>query len=78
MPVQRVPRYKLLLEDLLKNTPQTHPDHTGLGLACQMVAGIALEINEKIRSSEKTQAMLEEGRGKEVVSCSSYHRARTR
>jgi len=26
MPIQRIPRYKLLLEDLLKRTPDAHPD----------------------------------------------------
>jgi hypothetical protein len=25
--IQRVPRYKLLLEELLKYTPASHPDH---------------------------------------------------
>jgi hypothetical protein len=28
MPIQRSPRYKLLLEDLLKRTPEAHPDCT--------------------------------------------------
>jgi hypothetical protein len=27
MPIQRIPRYRLLLEDLVKNTPESHPDH---------------------------------------------------
>lgn len=27
MPIQRIPRYKLLLEDLLKRTPESHPDN---------------------------------------------------
>lgn len=30
MPVQRIPRYSLLLQDLLKNTPEDHPDHQNL------------------------------------------------
>jgi hypothetical protein len=30
MPVQRMPRYKLLLADLVKHTPESHPDHKGL------------------------------------------------
>ena len=25
-PVQRIPRYKLLLDDIIKNTPRYHPD----------------------------------------------------
>jgi len=27
MPVQRIPRYKLLLTELLKHTPEDHPDY---------------------------------------------------
>jgi hypothetical protein len=26
MPVQRVPRYKLLIEEIIKHTPETHSD----------------------------------------------------
>lgn len=29
-PVQRILRYKLLLEDLIKHTPNDHPDHVDL------------------------------------------------
>jgi hypothetical protein len=30
MPIQRIPRYVLLLEDLLKHTPDPHIDHDDL------------------------------------------------
>ncbi len=30
MPVQRIPRYKLLFEELLKHTDDTHPDYKDL------------------------------------------------
>ena len=30
MPIQRIPRYKLLFEDLLRRTPATHPDFENL------------------------------------------------
>ena len=61
MPVQRMPRYKLLLEDLLKHTPESHPDHAALRDTVAMVSTLAREINEKIRSSEKTQTLIEDG-----------------
>src|SRR5690242_13778022 len=35
MPVQRIPRYKLLLEDLLKKTEETHPDYLNIKKAYQ-------------------------------------------
>ena len=30
-PVQRIPRYKLLLDDIIKNTPRYHPDKVQMG-----------------------------------------------
>lgn len=68
MPVQRIPRYKLLLEDLVRNTQETHPDYANLKDAVLMVSRVATEINEKIRSSERTQTLLEESRDKERLS----------
>ena len=34
MPVQRLPRYNLLLRDLLKQTKDDHPDYEGLTAVC--------------------------------------------
>ena len=36
-PVQRIPRYKLLLEQLLKYTPESHPDYANMGAALESV-----------------------------------------
>lgn len=52
MPVQRIPRYSLLLEELLKVTPDTHPDHTPLLKAIALVRDVASHVNEGIRASE--------------------------
>jgi RhoGEF domain len=38
-PVQRVPRYKLLLAELLKHTKETHPDWANITLALEEVGG---------------------------------------
>lgn len=65
MPVQRMPRYKLLLADLLKHTAESHADYKGLQDALAMVSHFATAINEKIRSSEATQMLLEDGRQKD-------------
>ena len=58
-PVQRVPRYRLLLEQLLKNTPEDHPDFPQLTTAVQLVADKAHEINKKMVLVEQQKRMME-------------------
>ena len=48
MPVQRLPRYILLLKDLIKYTPETHSDYLKLKEAMEKTADILSEINKKI------------------------------
>lgn len=43
--VQRVPRFELLLKQLLKNTREDHPDHALLQTALQKMHALALCIN---------------------------------
>ncbi|KAK7477585.1 hypothetical protein BaRGS_00031190 [Batillaria attramentaria] len=57
-PVQRIPRYKLLLEDLLQHTPIDHHDYQQLKEATKQIADIAMHINEHIRQHENFQKML--------------------
>ncbi|GAB1601612.1 rho guanine nucleotide exchange factor 39-like [Argonauta hians] len=57
-PVQRVPRYKLLLEDLLEHTPTSHYDYYDLQEATKQICNIAIHINEHIRQHENFQKML--------------------
>uniref|UniRef100_K1R8D2 Uncharacterized protein n=1 Tax=Magallana gigas TaxID=29159 RepID=K1R8D2_MAGGI len=57
-PVQRVPRYKLLLEDLLENTSTDHHDYEELKEAVQKVSDIATHINNHIKQHENFQKML--------------------
>jgi len=45
-PVQRVLKYPLLLQQLLKNTTDAHPDHTHLHSANLAMTNVAQEINE--------------------------------
>ena len=51
-PVQRVPRYVLLLGDLLKHTPEEHPDFEVLQKATTEIGSIAHSINERKRENE--------------------------
>ncbi|CAG8583416.1 1490_t:CDS:10 [Paraglomus occultum] len=59
MPVQRIPRYKLLLEDLLKKTEESHPDYLSLKKAYQVIEHVATFVNETIRQHEMFITMLE-------------------
>lgn len=42
MPVQRIPRYVLLLSDLIKHTPPTHVDHKELQECLQLVSFLSV------------------------------------
>lgn len=46
LPVQRIPRYTLLLQELVKKTWEDHPDHGDLIQAQQKMKSIAEYINE--------------------------------
>ncbi|KAF2078632.1 hypothetical protein CYY_000003 [Polysphondylium violaceum] len=52
MPVQRVPRYYLLLQDLVKHTWIDHPDYEPLKKAADKMKDIAAYLNEKKREGE--------------------------
>jgi len=41
LPIQRVPRYQLLLEDLLRRTDESHPDHGNISQAVVAIKGTA-------------------------------------
>ncbi|KAJ1843370.1 hypothetical protein LPJ73_005512, partial [Coemansia sp. RSA 2703] len=46
-PVQRVMRYPLLLEALLKYTPEEHPDHEDVAFALSIAGSVATEVDRK-------------------------------
>eukprot|EP01105_Mastigella_eilhardi_P006677 TRINITY_DN1821_c0_g1_i1.p1 TRINITY_DN1821_c0_g1~~TRINITY_DN1821_c0_g1_i1.p1 ORF type:complete len:1100 (+),score=212.35 TRINITY_DN1821_c0_g1_i1:105-3302(+) len=52
LPVQRIPRYVLMLNDLFKNTPEDHPDRADLEKALQGIRNVAGFVNEKKREAE--------------------------
>lgn len=58
-PVQRIPRYKLLLSDLLKHTPVDHADHVCLTKALAIIESVASFVNERIREQETVVKMVE-------------------
>ncbi|KAI9227764.1 MAG: Dbl homology domain-containing protein, partial [Piptocephalis tieghemiana] len=59
LPIPRVPRYRKFLEDLLRLTPPTHPDHSDLRDAAMVMSRIAQEVVETIRETENQQRILD-------------------
>lgn len=60
MPVQRLPRYRLLLEDLIKNTNGLHhKDYRPLIAACEEIKKVANFINEQKKEAENMNRVLE-------------------
>ncbi|KAJ3274198.1 hypothetical protein HDV01_003271 [Terramyces sp. JEL0728] len=59
LPVQRIPRYKLLLEDLFKHTPEDHPDYENIKKAIESVSQVATFVNETIRNHEAMLQMVD-------------------
>ncbi|EGG24396.1 pleckstrin domain-containing protein [Cavenderia fasciculata] len=58
-PVQRIPRYKLLLMELLKNTPTIHKDFDLITKALRAVQDVASSINESKRNAEGLEKMIQ-------------------
>ena len=51
-PVQRLPSISLLLNDLLKQTPKSNPDHSELEKALSTIKEVMTHINEDKRRTE--------------------------
>ncbi|XP_070607613.1 rho guanine nucleotide exchange factor 17 [Erythrolamprus reginae] len=54
-PVQRIPRYELLVKDLLKHTSEEHPDYPFLIEAQKSIKQVAEKINKGMRSAEEVE-----------------------
>mmetsp|Transcript_44225 Transcript_44225/g.70686 ORF Transcript_44225/g.70686 Transcript_44225/m.70686 type:complete len:701 (+) Transcript_44225:2640-4742(+) len=58
LPVQRVPRYELLIKELLKHTDEDHPEYTIISSAYSKVSTVAKMINSNLRDHERRTAVL--------------------
>ncbi|KAG0339322.1 hypothetical protein BG004_006864 [Podila humilis] len=58
LPVQRIPRYKMLLEDLLENTWPDHVDYQDIATALEKISSRADEMNERKRQYENHEKVL--------------------
>eukprot|EP00800_Vazella_pourtalesii_P021987 TRINITY_DN838_c0_g1_i2.p1 TRINITY_DN838_c0_g1~~TRINITY_DN838_c0_g1_i2.p1 ORF type:complete len:913 (+),score=140.18 TRINITY_DN838_c0_g1_i2:317-3055(+) len=56
-PVQRIPRYLMLLKDLLKLTPTTHKDYQNILEANERISRIADFVNTQIMEAQSHKAM---------------------
>lgn len=59
MPVQRVPRYELLIADLLKNTSIDHPDRPHLEKAFEKIKTIAEHIDQSVEEYKNYEAIMQ-------------------
>jgi len=59
LPVQRLPRYLLLLEQLLKNTSETDKEYRDLNKAKEAIRMVVEQCNERIRHFEEKQRVIE-------------------
>jgi hypothetical protein len=58
MPIQRIPRYKLLIEELLRNTDDNHPDYASLLKGLDAVSAVARHINAEMHAQENRAAIV--------------------
>eukprot|EP00026_Physarum_polycephalum_P000969 Phypoly_transcript_00970.p1 GENE.Phypoly_transcript_00970~~Phypoly_transcript_00970.p1 ORF type:complete len:1129 (-),score=252.32 Phypoly_transcript_00970:187-3573(-) len=57
-PIQRIPRYNLLLQDLLKNTPEGHPDRAKLLNSLETNKKVAEHINANLKQADNTRKIV--------------------
>jgi hypothetical protein len=57
LPVQRPPRYMLLIQELVKHTPEDHPDSTNLKRASELVGSILDELNASKKRSDSQEKL---------------------
>lgn len=61
MPIQRIPRYKMLLEALLECTPMVDAPDQGepvIAAALEAMSNLATEMNERKRDNEGRQRLV--------------------
>jgi ankyrin repeat protein len=58
LPIQRIPRYKMLLAELKKNTDDKHPDYAFVSVALEKISEVADEINLTMKSTENANEII--------------------
>lgn len=60
-PIQRIPRYQLLLKDLYMHTADDHPDLNDIGAAVKLIQGVANHINSTMKQIQNSKRLANEG-----------------
>jgi hypothetical protein len=58
LPIQRIPRYQLLLRDLIQHTEPTHHDYSDLQTAEEKIRQVAVHLNEAMKIIDATNELL--------------------
>ncbi len=58
-PVQRVPRFRLLLESILKYTPEGDPLHKQIKMCLDRISSVATKINDAVHTREARDKIIE-------------------
>lgn len=58
MPVQRIPRYILLLRDMLKHTEPSHPDYANLQQSIEAMSSVAKEVNDSVARFQRSAKLV--------------------
>lgn len=57
-PIQRIPRYKMLLAELQKKLTQNHPALVTLNAALEQISTVAQQVNQALRQHEKLENLI--------------------
>ncbi len=58
-PVQRIPRYRLLVAEYVKHTDHNHPDYSRLNAALVQIKATAASVNESIRAARNRRKIVD-------------------
>ena len=56
-PMQRITKYPLLIKQILKYTPETHPDYENLKEAFEKAEELCVQVNEGVREKENSERL---------------------
>lgn len=61
LPVQRIPRYNMLLEQIIKHTKQDETDYNDLVAALALIQQVAITVNDHVKELEIRQKIIDIG-----------------
>jgi alpha-tubulin suppressor-like RCC1 family protein len=58
LPIQRIPRYRMLLAELIKQTEKSHPDYDNLNKALDSICQVADHLNTAMKGIDATNEII--------------------